>query len=829
MNIKIASFYMLQVSNFMREFIHMIKKSIIFLILCLFSMAFSQGLSKDFNGKLSGSVFDAEYQEPLEYANIVLYRKTDSVQVTGTITDYNGYFQLNGIRPGMYYMEISFMGFNTHIIKDLNIATDNPEVYVGSISLEPSILAVEGAEVVSERPLMSYEIDKKVVNVSGQLTTVSGTAVDVLENVPSVNVDIEGNVSLRGSENFTVLIDGRPTILDPSDALQQIPASMIDNIEIITNPSARYDPEGISGIINVIMKKKRLQGISGIANMNAGLDNKYGGDFLVSNRTGIANVFFSANYRKFNFPGTSTIESMTFQNDTSSYVLSSGQASRKWNPYGLRAGIDLQLGLRDKLSLGGQYRAWEMEHINELNYDEWSEPGDTHNLYLSQDNGEFSHQYYSLTLDHVHRFGEKNHNIALRGVYSHIERTRLSFDKLLDTTGVITSGHRNEEQGPTMLAQIKLDYTLPVREKSKFEAGFKGRLNRSEEDTRTYEYDTVTGNYEFMDQFSHSAEYTRDIYALYSMFSGTWHGFGFQGGLRSEYTYRLIELVGEEEQFTLDRWDYFPSAHVSYKFSKGQQLMASYTRRIHRPRPWWFEPFITWSDAYNVRKGNPELKPEYIDSYELGFQTFLGKSLISFETFYRKTHNSIERVQSLYDDNVILHTVENVGTDRVLGVEGMFDLKLATWWNINCTGNLFWQRIEGELYGESFSEEDVNWSTNFSNEFKVLPGTKIQINGRYRSPSLSAQGQREGYFTTDGALKQEFFGKKLAMTLQVRDIFGTRKREYTSEGEDFYFHRYSDRKSPVVILSINYNFNNYKKERRREGTEQDFEGMEELE
>lgn len=801
----------------------------IILMLAQASNAFAQRPGGNVSGNLSGNVYDADFNEPIEYANIVLYRKTDSVQVTGTITDYNGYFQLNGIRPGMYYMEISFMGFNTHIIKDLNITTDNPEVYVGSISLEPSILPVEGTEVVSERPIMSYEIDKKVINVSGQLTTTSGSAVDVLENVPSVDVDIEGNVSLRGSENFTVLIDGRPTILDASDALQQIPASMIDNIEIITNPSARYDPEGISGVINVIMKKKRLQGISGIANMNVGLDNKYGGDFLVSYRTGIANVFFSANYRKFNFPGTNVVESMTFQNDTSSYVLSDGQSQHTWNPYGLRAGIDLELGMWDRLNLGGEYGAREMERKDELNYDEWSEPGDSHNLYVSQEQGEFSHRFYSLTLDHVHRFLNKDHTLAAQAMYSMRERNRASFNELLDTTGIITSGHQNEEEGPSMLAQLKLDYTLPVQDNFTFEAGTMARLSRSKEEARTYEYDTATGDYEFMDEFSHTTEYTRDIYALYGMFSNTWHGLGFQGGLRSEYTYRLIQMVGEDEQFTLDRWDYFPTAHVSYKFSNGHQLMASYTRRIHRPRSWWLEPFITWSDAYNVHMGNPDLKPEYIDSYELGFQTLLGKSVFSLETYYRGTRNNVERVRSVYSENIILHTVENVGTDKALGIEAMFDIKLVSWWNINCTGNLFQQRIEGELYGEPFSEENFNWRTNFSNEFKVFPGTKLQITGRYRSPSLSAQGQREGYFTTDGALKQEFFGKKLAMTLQVRDIFGTRKREHTSEGEDFYFHRYSDRKSPVVMLSFNYNFNNYKKERRREGTEQDFEGMEELE
>ena len=801
----------------------------IILMLAQASNAFAQRPGGNVSGKLSGNVYDSDFNEPIEYANIVLYRKTDSVQVTGTITDYNGYFQLNGIRPGMYYMEISFMGFNTHIIKELNITTDNAEVYVGSILLEPSILAVEGAEIVSERPLMSYEIDKKVINVSGQLTTTSGSAVDVLENVPSVDVDIEGNVSLRGSESFTVLIDGRPTILDPGDALQQIPASMIDNIEIITNPSARYDPEGISGVINVIMKKKRLQGISGIANMNIGLDDKYGGDFLVSYRTGIANVFFSTNYRKFNFPGTSTIESMTFQNDTSSYVLSDGQSQRTWNPYGLRAGIDLELGMWDKLSLGGKYGAREMERAEDLDYDEWSEPGDSHNLYVSQEQGEFSHRFYSLTLDHMHRFLNKDHTLAAQAMYSMRERNHASFNELLDTTGIITSGHQNEEEGPSMLAQLKLDYTLPVQDDFTFEAGAMARLSRSEEEARTYEYDTATGDYEFMDEFSHTTEYTRDIYALYGMFSNTWHGLGFQGGLRSEYTYRLIQMVGEDEQFTLDRWDYFPSAHVSYRFSNGHQFMASYTRRIHRPRSWWLEPFITWSDAYNVHMGNPDIKPEYIDSYELGFQTLLGKSVFSLETYYRITHNNVERIHSVYSENVILHTVENVGTDRVLGIEAMFDIKLAKWWNINCTGNLFQQRIEGELDGESFSEEDFNWRTNFSNEFKVLPGTKLQITGRYRSPSLSAQGQREGFFTTDAALKQEFFSKKLAMTLQVRDVFGTRKREHTSEGEDFYFHRYSERKSPVVMLGFNYNFNNYKQERRREDTEQDFEGMEELE
>jgi outer membrane receptor protein involved in Fe transport len=276
-------------------------------------------------------------------------------------------------------------------------------------------------------------------------------------------------------------------------------------------------------------------------------------------------------------------------------------------------------------------------------------------------------------------------------------------------------------------------------------------------------------------------------------------------------------MIGENERFTIDKWDFFPSGHLSYEFLQGQQIMASYTRRIHRPRSWWLEPFLTWSDAYNVRKGNPDLKPEYIDSYELGFQTFLGKSMFSTEVYYRITYNNVERIQSIYSENIILHTVENVGTAKAMGIEAMLDLNFTHWWSLNLTSNFYQQMIQGEFNGQNLSEDDFSWSARFSNELKVLPSTKLQINGRYRSLSITAQGQRQGYFTLDAALKQNLLGKQLSLTLH----------ENTSEGEDFYYYRYSTRESPLIMLSINYNFNNYKDKQQPEIIEQDYEGMEE--
>lgn len=803
---------------------------IAFLVATTAHIAFAQrsgtGLST-FNGTISGSVFDADYMEPIEYANIVVYRVQDSSQVTGSITDPGGTFQVTSIPPGMYYLEVSFIGYESEIINNIQITPANPDAHAGMISLHAVILNVEGTEVVAERPALTFEIDKKVVNVSRQTTVTSGTAVDVLENVPSVNVDIEGNVSLRGSENFTVLIDGRPTILDPSDALRQIPATMIENIEIITNPSAKYDPEGVSGIINVIMKKRIRYGLSGIVNGNIGMYNSYGGDALLSYNLGMSNFFIGAYYNHNERSGNRTGENRIYTHDTTWYILSNGESERIRTPYGIRGGMDLFLTSQDKLSIGGRYGKMNMEHTIDLLYDEWTEPGDSHDIYTSQDEFDINFRYYMATFDLAHTFTRKEHTLALHAYYSGRDKDYHSSNELTDTSGTIVSGQRNYEQGPAWRAQVKLDYKQPLYNKGAFELGYQADFSSSQDSTSMYDYDTITQSYMYMDQYSHNVMYTRDIHAVYGMLSWSMGNFGIQTGVRTEYTDRLIELVEQSGLFAIERLDIFPSVHLSYKLSSGPQFMTSYTRRIHRPRGWYLEPFITWSDAYNARSGNPDLKPEYIDSYELGFQTFIGKSLFSTELFYRMIHNRIERIQSIYTDNVILHSVDNIGTGQMFGIETMLDLRLTPWWNLNCTGNVFQNWITTSLGVNEITKDDLDWSVRFSNEFRPFKGTRLQINGRYYGPSITSQGQREGYYTTDAAIKQFVFGKDMSFTAQARDIFGTGRREFTTETSEFYYHWISEHDAPVFSLSVQYNFNNYKPQ-QREQPEQEFEGMEEL-
>jgi outer membrane receptor protein involved in Fe transport len=779
-------------------------------------------------GVITGIVVDGIVEAPLEYANIILFDKRSGDQVTGTITHKDGHFELKSIRPGVFDLEIKFMGYEIEKIEGIRVIPPEMSVDLGTIALRRSVIALEEVEVSAEKPELVYKIDKKVINVSKQLTSTSGTAVDVLENVPSVTVDIEGNVSLRGSSSFTVLLDGRPTVLDPNEVLQQIPASTIDNIEIITNPSAKYDPDGIAGIINIITKKSRLAGVSGTINANTGLDYKYGGDVLLSYRGQKINAHLGLDYNRREHPGTYDSESRTRRDTLTSFVVSSGSSRWERSMYSGKAGLDINLTDIDVVGFEARAGARSMERRSDQDFDEWTSLSEDRNQYVSKSEMERSGDFYSASMDYQHRFSKQEHELSGQVVFSRYSGDAEDVTELFDENGEITSGQRSVEDGPSTRLRAKLDYVLPLQEGSKFEAGYQNRFDRTEDGSEAYEYDPNTGRYEFQPEFSHTSEYDREIHSIYTIYSREDGRFGYQGGIRSEYTDRRMSLKETDETYTIERWDFFPTLHVSYEYSEGTQMMASYTRRIDRPRNWYLEPFLTWSDAYNVRQGNPSLKPEYIDSYELGAQKRFGTSTLALEAYYRVTHNKIERVQSVYEDNVILHTTGNVGKDYTFGTEIILNMNMVRWWNLSVMGNLYDYRVEGTLDEKEFSEQSFNWRLRLNNTFRVARSTRIQINGNYNSPTASAQGKREGFIFTDLALRQEFLNRALAATLQVRDVFSTGKFEFTSEGEDFYSHREFSRKSPSVTLSLSYNFNNYKPEREEPEEREVFEGDEDF-
>jgi hypothetical protein len=764
-------------------------------------------------GTVSGKVLDAETLQPIEYANIILKHKRDSTIVTGGISQQDGRFKIKQLRPGSYTLIADFLGYKSQIISEVHIGRDSREVDVGEIILKPLAVNMDAVEVEGQKAPITYKIDKKVINVEEQMTVTSGSAVEVLENVPSVRVDIEGNVSLRGSTSLRLLIDGRPSILDPSDALQQIPASRIATIEIITNPSAKYDPEGTTGIINIIMKKGKGGGTSGIFSMNAGLNNKYATDGTFEYKTDKYSAVIGGNYRDQNFDGSEIERSQTTLNNTTTFVNTAGTSNHGFSGWGITGGIDYYPNVRNQLGLNLRIGNFSHNRSSLLDYEEWTSRNPAKIASLSEAQRERSGNYYSLNGNYKHRFTGKDHEFNAVFSWRYRDFDAISADVLKVDESIIEA-RKTVETGPGSELTVRLDYQRPIQEKGRFETGYHYEVDDDEEQNDFYELNTLTNKYELKSLFGNVSEYTRQIHAVYGLYANEWSNFGYQIGLRGELALRNITSRNSASSFKIDRWDYFPTIHTSYKMPNGQQFMLSYTRRINRPRGWWLEPFITWVDAYTVRSGNPELLPEYVNSFELGYQMFIGKSLFSIESYYRKSENKIERVRSVYQENVFLHTMANIGFDEAYGSEIFMNIDFTKFWNVNLMGDIYQYRVKGSLFNESFDRDSFMWGTRLSNSIKLSENFRLQIDSNYRSKSVTSQGEEKGFISFNGAMRYDLLQKRLTTTLQIRDIFDSSNRESVRTGNNFFQYNFSTREAPVVMLNLRYNFNNYRQDRR---------------
>lgn len=771
------------------------------------------------NSSIQGTVLDSTERAPLEYANIMLFEQENDEMLEGTTTDGSGFFIFDDIPAGQYFVRINYMGYKSDTVK-LEIAPEYSEVNLGDIFLPRRYLELSGVEATAENISIDYQIDKKVLNVNRQQSSISGSAVNILENAPSVTTDIEGNVELRGSSNFRVLINGKPTVQDANDVLLQTPASTIEKIEIITNPSAKYNPEGSAGIINLVLKKNRLRGISGMATINGGSYNRHGGEVLLNYNKQKINTTLSLDYNDRPSPGSGWRESQTTTNDTTSYIYSTGDNERKHKHYGLRGSIEYLPDTNNTIKLSLRAGSRNGRHESNEILQTWtmtqSQLIQDTTVQDNLNNGLFGGDFYSLNLNYNRQFPGQAHQLESNMNISRRSGGHESIDKQLNKLGNVVSGTKSIEEGPRIRWEFKMDYTLPLKNGQKFEAGLQNRGRTGTEINENYTYDTNLNDFVHQPKYDHEVENNRNIGALYSIYSGEKNDFGYQTGLRTEYTYRKIKSLNDGSQFNIDRWDIFPTLHLSYKLNQKQEMMLSYTRRIDRPRGWFLEPFETWSGPYDIRKGNPELTPEYINSLELGYKLEFDRSFLSLETYYRNTVDKIERVRSVHPDykNVYLHSFDNVGEDHSLGSEVMLNLNIYKWWNLNLSGNLYNYRVVGQLNDQNFDRESFNWTTRLNNTFSIDQKTKFQINNIYNSPSVSSQGKRKGFFLTNASIRRNFLGSKLTAILQARDIFDTGEWEFESQGKDFYMQRRFDRQSPTFSITLRYNINRYRNRRQ---------------
>ncbi|MFH1051824.1 MAG: outer membrane beta-barrel family protein [bacterium] len=777
-------------------------------------------------GNITGTVVDASNNQPIPYVTVTLMNQKDSSIVTGAISKSDGSFLVENIPLGNFIVRLSIIGFDNYYLPEVILNNNQLQNDIGTIKLDPKSLLSKEIIVDAEKDAVTYQIDKKVVNVSQILEAQSGTASDVLKTVPSVNVDIEGNVTLRGSGNFTLLIDGKPTVISANDLLKQLPASTIETIEIITNPSAKYDPEGSSGVINIIMKKQAsgnnvMNGFNGIINSSIGTRDKYSADGLFNYRTDKYNLFIGLDGNSRQYHPKSDFMRNTYSGDTTFYVNTVMDRLMIPSGWSLKSGLDYFVNDLNTIAISFNYGYYGFGRYFPSEFRAWTSADNT-NLYQSNnDDFDIDGYYFSSNINYQKKFEEKGHeintNLFLAGWNGGIDQ----YSKLFDTDEYflnksLVDMHKAMFNNDKINIRAKVDYVLPFSAKSKFEAGYQGDILQTKNLYKYLDFDKANQVWENNMNYSNDYNFTQNTQAVYSSFSDELLNIQYQLGARMEYYERVLKQVSQEKSYNLNQFNLFPSVHLTRQFDGDHQLQLSYSKRVQRPQDRSLNPFPDYVDEYYISTGNPYLKPEFTDSYEFNYRKGFGMSFISLETYYRRTTDEFTRTISLQDDGRMLLSLGNVNTSSNLGTELAINFMSAKWFRFYGSLNYFNYRYTEKI---NFKDTERNQNVIDANAmftYIPFPSTFIQLRTQYQGPRIIPNnGDMKEILVFGLAIRQDFFERKLTLTLSGRDIFSTAKYHFTNSSYNFLSYGYMFPEQPAFDISISYKINNYKPDRRK--------------
>ncbi len=768
------------------------------------------------NGLVKGKIIDTKTKKPVEYANISLFSYRDSSLKAGTITNSEGIFTLDNLHYGKYYLKVDFIGYKSKLIPNIKVTPRMPTVFLGDISYEPSVNKLDEVTVSDSKSLVEYKLDKKVINVEQDISSIGGNAIDVLKNVPSIQVDMDDNVSIRGSSNITILIDGkRSAFASSSDVLQQIPTSAIASIELITNPSAKFDPDGLAGIINIILKKNKKKGINLTVSSNAGTSNRYGGSVDFNIRIAKFNFFTSYNLRNNmrKFTGN-TFQTNYFDNDSVSYLTQKAHKQRTRFSQSFRGGIDFYPNDKNTISLSSSFRLGNHSSdgfTNYLNdniknvtwiYTDNKDDADNNSLDLSLDwEKKFNNPEHKLTADITHSVRQDDESGYLNNYFSIYNM--LSSDSIYKQQNFTKDNHQ--------FSSAQIDYVHPFNEFTKLEAGMKSSIDNYDDDYLFQNFNQTTGAWENDTNTTNHFTYQEQIYAGYTTFSSRIIGLEYLLGLRLEQVYRDSEQKTSGESFKDGYFNYFPSLHISKKFNKKNQLQLSYSRRINRPRSRMLNPFKNYSNPLFIRQGNPALMPELIDSYELNYQRRIKKVFLTTSLFYKKVNDAMTYYRKRLDNNQMLMTFENIDSKVNYGIEVSVGSRIARWWRLNGNVSYFKNIIDAtDLSDVSSTAESMNWTARLMNNFSLPKDFSLQVTGFYNSPSVTAQGSRDAFYMINLGAKKDFLKRKWTISASYRDILNSMKFHFYAEGDGFSSESEFKRLSRIFYVSVTYRFSTLK-------------------
>jgi outer membrane receptor protein involved in Fe transport len=725
-------------------------------------------------GIISGIVTDAKNQSPVEYANIVLFDTLTHSMVTGVVSDSNGYFRIKDIPPGNYFIEYSFIGYAKQRTNTLTISRKRIKYDLGELKLVPSAVTMDEVDITAEKSMMISKIDRKVFNVQKDIMAQTGTVIDMLQTIPSVTVDVDGNISLRGSQSVTVLINGRPSVMAGSANLDQMPASLIDKIEVITNPSAKYRPDGTGGIINIILKKERKAGFNGILGANAGNNSRFNTNLQINYNTGKINLFGSYGFRQDYRMRTGDLYSQTIDtaHDQSVYLWQTSEGTMKLNSHLVQLGIDWDITKNDVAGVSGTY-----------NYRQVKRSDATVNLYKNNDlqpseeftrilDGKETESSGGLKAYYEHNFNrEQEHQLKIdfefQGDAEKEDDYWTNVYYLPEyPPGKDHSLGNNDQQEINLL----VNYNRPLIKDLTLETGYESTTSLTNQQQDVFHMDSAQW---IADPGASNRFYgNQSVLAIYALVNWSWKKLNIMGGLRAEEALLNLEFRSLD---TVSRTSYFavyPTIHLGLTSGKNEWQL-NYSKRVNRPEVDEMNPVPEYRDPRNIYVGNPNLKPENIHSFELGY-SYQPKNLTLVPTlFYRYKVNGFTRVTTPLNDTVLVTTMENLASDQSAGVDFSGSWQAGKIANMNFSASAFYNEIDASNIGYSGNKGAFSWNAKINASVYFTKTTIFQINGQYRSEALTPQGYRLPAWVVNLGFRQDFWKKRISLVATVSDLFNS--------------------------------------------------------
>lgn len=768
--------------------------------------------------QIKGKIIDAQTGQPLPYATVSLFALTDSLLVDGSITDDNGVFEILA-KQGSYFAKVEYLAYEPMMIEKIEVK--KAPVDLGSIRLKQEATQLGEVVVQAEKSTMQMSLDKRVFNVGKDLANAGGNAAELLSNIPSVQVDVEGNVSLRGSGSVRILIDGKPSGLvsfNGAAGLQQLQGNLIERVEIITNPGARYEAEGVGGIINIILKKEQQSGFNGAVDLIVGQPENYGVALNLNYRHQRFNFFanYGISYR--NSPGDGSIYQRSFAGDTTFIYRQDNERDNKVIAHNARAGLDFYFNPNNILTAAYTLRRTDGGRLMTIRYRDYIfDENNLTSIYTREQDEQETEPNSEYSLSYKKTFKRQGHEfVADLRLLDYWEESDQDYTEKFYLPDGSPSGRPDRLQSSYNFESEKqylfqADYVHPFAKEGKFELGMRSSFRDMDNDYEVQEL--KDGVWEIVDGLDDRFIYDENIHAAYGIFGDKKGKFSYQVGLRAELTDITTTLVEAQEINKQDYANLFPSSHITYDLPNDNAVQVSYSRRVRRPRYNDLSPFVTYSDERNYWSGNPDLRPEFTDAYELGHIKYVQKGSMSSSLYYRHTTGKIDRIRRVNDDGSAFTRPENLTTEDAFGVEFTAAYNPTNWWKMDGNFNFFRAITDGGNLGADFEADTYSWFTRLTSRFTFWKNTDLQLRGNYEAKQQTTQGYRKPNYFLDVAISRDILNNNATLTLNVSDVFNTRRHRHVSEGETFYTYNDWQWRRRQANLTFSYRIHQQKKKK----------------